>query len=245
MVIKSKIFASAALILIVICGLASGFYLYQRNRQTVETAPTPTPGIPTPVPTAVLPPAIVISPIPTPNNLNEWIDSTPYPQYEWTFKYPPTWTETPILGGFFYKQTDPSVDFSINFFHVYERDRPIEEVTNVGKGNTRAIKHEKLEINGREVEIVYGTEIQDGPISELRIDVYIKGVDFNDFVSRSYHAIGENLEMNPDGCYENGMLNVSAHYDNPPAFTGDNIPYINDIKQMLTTFEFNECVPSK
>lgn len=246
---NNKVFISAALIPIIISVLAGGLYLNQRNQSNVATSPTPTPGIPTPVPTAVLPPATAISPIPTPTNLREWNSSTPNVNYEWTFKYPPSWIESPILKGYSYQPMGiPDEDYSLNFFHLYEANKNVAEVlsgTGIGEKYPQFIKRETFEVNGREIEMLVNKEIIDGQTVSLRIYAFIKGVNFNDFVSQSYHSNGENFESNPDGCYENGMLLIDAIYDNPPTFTVENIPYENDIKQMLTTFEFDECVPSK
>src|SRR4051812_23349326 len=104
-----------ALTLIVVCVLIGGGYLYLQSRQDNTVEPTPTPAEPTPTPTRVIPQATVISAIPTPTNLREWKSSTPDVNYEWTFKYPPHWSEYPILKGFEYRPSNISPeDYNLN-----------------------------------------------------------------------------------------------------------------------------------
>lgn len=234
-----------ALALIVVCILIGGGYLYVQNRQDNTLETTPTPSKPTPIPTIVMPPATVISSVPTPSNPRDWqISKRPHDKYEFTFKYPPNWSEHANLKSFAYYPSALTIeDYSMNFFYVFEADRSVEEVLgggSVGQANYPVIKREKFEVNGREFEMVVSNELKDGKVSMVRITTFIKGIDFNDYIHQSTDT---NKFENPDGCYENGMLQIDAIYNNPPAFTLDNIPYENDIKQMLTTFEFSECVP--
>lgn len=236
-----------ALALIVVCILIGGGYLYVQNRQDITVPSTPTPSGPTPTPTGVIPPATEISAIPTPADLREWKTSKrPHDRYEFTFKYPPHWSEHANLKSFAYYPSNLSIeDFSLNFFEITQEERSVEDViglVGVGQAYNPVIKREKFEVNGREVEMVTSTLLNNGSITTLRIHSFIKGIDFNDYIHQDTDT---NKFENPDGCYENGMLEISAIYNNPPAFTLDKIPYENDIKQMLTTFEFNECVPSK
>lgn len=210
--------------------------------------PTPT-NTPTPTPSVYelpFPEAVDIGPIPTPANLAEWKDSTPHPDYQWSFKYPPNWEEIEGLMGYYYAPKDAIRDNGdtpalLSFYwEEYSVDDALRGI-NIGKGNTPIIKRERFNIGKYEVEMIVTKSIYKDTVTGLDIFTYIKGIQFKNFKQGVDYR-----EVIDDGiCVSGAMLDFGFSYNGPPAFTDDNIPYENDIKQMLTTFNITDCVPAQ
>ena len=230
----------ALITLVVIALLAAGGYWYWQSQDSkssknaintvLTSAPKPTV---TATPTLIATPTLASTNIESPSGLSQWQNPSQHKNYNWSFKYPPTWTEEVLpLDASADNDYYPTVLADGQFTTVFTRIVPnAASVTKriVDKGLLLSvIKRESFTIDGKSAELVVN-ERQTEKGKLLEFSTTIRNVDL--------------LGIDGSGvCIGTGELIMeNFFYLSTPDFTQNDIPYERDIKDMLSTFSFNTC----